>query len=128
MTKSRRCLILRHVKLASQLKYKILVDETNCKGFFMKTWILITIALSFVSPAFAARKHPVVKNNVQQLKKEVTGRCFYLETVNKTNLGWLSQQDLAKMNSHQRKFIKVSKNMVDLRKVYVPKNWCTKRT
>ena len=94
----------------------------------MKNLILIFVALNLASPAFAAKKRLPARNNVQQLKKEMTGRCFYLETVNKTNLGWLSQQDLAKMNSQQRKFIKVSKSMVDLRKVYVPKNWCTKRS
>ena len=94
----------------------------------MKNLFLIILTFSLYSEAFGALKHAPATNKAQQLKKEMTGRCFYLETVKKTNLGLLSQQDLAKMNSQQRKFIKISKNSVDLRKVYVPKNWCSKRT
>ncbi len=94
----------------------------------MKNIICILLALAFTIPAFAARKQYSLglgSKSGQQLYKEMTGHCYYNETVQKTKIGWKSTAEMSRMSDRQIQFIKVPRAAVNSRKVYVAKSYCS---
>lgn len=94
----------------------------------MKNLICVLMTLICVSPAFAAKnkyRHTVKAHSRGQLYKEMTGQCYYKETVFKTKIGWKSNAEMSRMSARQIQFIQLANSPVNSRKVYVTKSLCS---
>lgn len=93
----------------------------------MKNFICVLLALSTFTSAHAARKQYSSSSRPKMgkhLYKESTGHCYYNEKVQKTKIGWKSQEEMSRMSVRQVQFIKLPRTAVNTRKVYVSKNRC----
>ncbi len=59
--------------------------------------------------------------------KEKTGRCFFYEPVTKTNLGWLSKEEMVAVQKKGIKPYSGKRKQSNMRQVYVPRDWCGRK-
>lgn len=93
----------------------------------MKNLICVLMAFIVVSPAFAGKnkyRHTSRAHSRGQLYKEMTGQCYYKETVYKTKIGWKSNAEMSRMSARQVQFIQLANSPFNTRKVYVSKSLC----
>lgn len=109
--------------MAPLLKYPL------ARGTLMKNLKLLfnVILLStFVGlSAFAKANQQLGAHQKRLFKEHKYNRCFYYEPVRKSDkYGWLNQQEAQKISNLKRKPVFAANSPSDLRRVFVPKNWC----
>lgn len=89
-------------------------------------------AIFFISPSAEASKRtkkPVQLKAYQKrlFKDNKYKRCFYYEPVRKSEkYGWLNKKEAQHVANLNKKPVFTTDNPSDLRRVFVPKNWCQK--
>ena len=82
--------------------------------------VSMLITLSFVSHSQA-----IQKNQKRLLQDKKSKQCFFMESVKKSEkYGWLNETKAKQISQIKRKRIMTASSPIDVRKVYVPKDWC----
>lgn len=85
--------------------------------------ILLSTLVGF--SAFAKVNKHLNSHQKRLYKEHKYNRCFYYEPVRKSEkYGWLNKQEAQKISNLKRKPVFASNSPSDMRRVFVPKNWC----
>jgi hypothetical protein len=95
------------------------------KQLKLVTMLTLTTLLFVGGPSLTYAKTKA--HSSRQMIKEKTGRCYFNETVTKTNLGWLSQAEMTEIKKKGIKPYAGRTKKVSLRQVYVPRDWCARK-
>ncbi|MCB0370403.1 MAG: hypothetical protein KDD45_13510 [Bdellovibrionales bacterium] len=84
--------------------------------------ILLSVLFSFSA---MAKSHKLQSHQKRLYKDTKYHRCFFYEPVRKSEkYGWLNHQQAQKIANLKRKPVFAYDSPSDLRRVFVPKNWC----
>lgn len=84
--------------------------------------ILLSALFSFTT---MAKGHKQQAHQQRLFKEHKYNRCFYYEPVRKSSkFGWLNKEEAQKISNLKRKPVFAQNSPSDLRRVFVPKNWC----
>lgn len=91
-----------------------------------KIFLNIILLSALFTFSALAKGHKNLNSNQKRLFKEHKyNRCFYYEPVRKSEkYGWLNNQQAQKIANLKRKPVFAHNSPSDLRRVFVPKNWC----
>lgn len=79
----------------------------------------------FFSSSSMALGNQLYSNKKRLFKESKYNRCFYYEPVRKSaKFGWLNQRQAQKIANIKRKPVFAQNSPSDLRRVFVPKDWC----
>lgn len=86
---------------------------------------IILLSTIFSFSALAKTNKQLGSHQKRLYKEHKYNRCFYYEPVRKSEkYGWLNKMEAQKIANLKRKPVFASTSPSDMRRVFVPKNWC----
>ena len=91
----------------------------------MKLNLFIGLMVSFVLVLPTAYGAKLKSNQKRLLLDKKSKQCFFVESVRKSDkFGWVNDAKAKQIAKVKRKRILTASSEVNVRKVYVPKDWC----